>query len=220
MTNSSALKYQQAPSMATVLSTSTTNTPPPFPKLKQNQLNSSLVVSPTKPHDFELFIFSSMNVCNICQAKFKSSCQFIGLKCKNCLLNCHEHCLADSLTVNCANDMHDSFTQHSTTNSTTSCIKSLSKSVIDHPAALTSVVLSSSSIGQLDTSMFSVQSTSPSTTPNSHFYKQQNQPAHANYQYFNNPSGKIDTDIGSACSKFILIIFERRYFAYVFVCKS
>jgi hypothetical protein len=61
------------------------------------------------------------------------------------------------------------------------------------------------SIANLDTSSYSIQSSSCSTTPNSNYSQTNNSQANTNsrnkqYQYTNN-SSKLDTDIGSACSK-------------------
>jgi hypothetical protein len=159
-------------------------TPPPFPKLTHHQQQQQQPT--TNRHDFETFIFSSINSCHVCQSKFKSSSQFIGRKCRKCSFNCHEQCLTESLTSQCGSGVY------STSNSIwkTSTFAAINGKVD---------VVNPSSACHLDTSIYSIQTTSScSTTPNSQY-------SHHNFnitnknQYLNN-NGRLDMDIGSVCA--------------------
>ena len=176
------------------------NTPPPFPKLKHNQPIQSTNgdFSNKITHDFELFIFSSVNSCEICHTKFKSTSKYIGLKCKNCHLNCHEQCSSESSYNDCKpikniqKNIWESL--YPKTNMT--------ESIIDHTAMsrnFSHEVLPA--MCQLDTSIYSTHTTSScSTTPSSQYSHQhisnlnKNQNPVLNY-------GRFDSDIGSVSGK-------------------
>lgn len=78
---------------------------PPFPKVQDDK----------SVHNYQIFLFSSTNICKLCNTSFKSSnifyikkrngliikfykfkaTQYVGLKCKYCSLVCHEQCAKD-----------------------------------------------------------------------------------------------------------------------------
>jgi hypothetical protein len=136
---------------------------PPFPKVTHSNKYS---------HEFELTIFSSTQHCNHCGGTFKSSTQYTGLKCRNCLLSYHEQCVND---FNIQNDCVGS-----------NILSDVWASIEQNPNEPLGNV-------QLDTSSYSIQSSSScSTTPNSNYSQS---------KYLSN-GGKLDADIGSAMGKF------------------
>lgn len=194
---------QQEPSLIHI-----TNTPPPFPKLQHNQPIQSTdgEFSLTKtPHDYELFIFSSVNSCDICHAKFKSTSKYIGLKCKNCHLNCHEQCSNESSYNECKstynvakNNIWESLIYPKT---------NLTESVIDNTRSMSQHL---SNDVQLDTSVYSTHTTSScSTTPSSQYSHQQISNSIRNQNSFAN-HGRFDSDIGSVSGKKFLIFNSGR----------
>ena len=161
-------------------SSSTTNSStPPFPKLRPSSVKYQ--------HEFEHFIFSSVNSCDLCGATFKSSCQFIGLKCKSCAYSCHEQCLIE----------------------TNASLPECSVSVDVWPAHGYAHQINVIPSGpHLDTSVYSMQtSSSCSTTPNSNYSHQGPFLSHSNRYTFGN-GAKLDTDIGSACGKLRFVFFN------------
>lgn len=69
LSSCSSKSQSSANSSITTSSASSTSATPPFPKLKLSKQQ----VPKQHKHDFELFIFSSINACNLCNASFKSS---------------------------------------------------------------------------------------------------------------------------------------------------
>lgn len=182
--------------------------PPPFPTIK------------TLAHDFEESIFSSNYVCCYCGGTFKSTTQFVGLKCKNCTMSFHEECIQNR---NFTNECHLTLTttnptttittttttttttpstniNNNTTNNLTNSEWNVNSNQINENSNL--VIAASQpnylmSIPQLEISSYSMQTTSScSTSPNS--YYSQNLNSSNRMTYFN--SGKLD--IGSACGKY------------------
>jgi len=197
-------KYSQQETSLTQVN----NTPPPFPKLIHNQPIKSTngEFSFTKvTHDFERSIYSSVNSCGICNGKFKSTSKYIGLKCKNCHLNCHEQCMNESIYKECR-----------TINNAQKNIweslypKSLSDSITDHQNE--SIQQNSCqdvlpAMSQLDTSIYSTHTSSCSTTPSSQYSHQQQNLNYNRNQIPFATNGRFDSDIGSVCGKKIDIAF-------------
>lgn len=196
------------------MTSSTSSQTPPFPKLKHQNLPSK-----SMHHEFELFIFSSVNVCNLCNTTFKSTTQFTGLKCRNCHLSCHEQCLNDfNVPIECVSyngclNMDLWNPNHNTTHLITPDHYESQQGNSQHHHH------HHNAIAQLDTSSYSMNTTSScSTTPNSHYshINHNNIPAsNLNYPYniinkyqFISNAGKLDTDIGSACGEFTLTYYH------------
>ena len=74
LTLMSSYSHSSGNSSSTNYSTSTssaTSSTPPFPKLLKNGQKNQ--------HEFEFYVFSSINICNLCNTPFKSSMFFFSI---------------------------------------------------------------------------------------------------------------------------------------------
>ena len=110
-------------------------------------------------------------------------CQYIGFKCRNCAISCHEECLK-------------------------SC--DMSQDCLGSALGLSQEMDSSWNVASeplivppLDTSYSLQSSSSCSTTPNS--YYSQSQFGRNGPSFISGPFNRLDTDIGSACGKHLTL---------------
>lgn len=177
--------------------------------------------------------------------KFKGD---LSLKCRNCILIGHEHCITANQHL--INECHSAVLKNGNNGinakSSSSSKDHLSGSVAMSAAAEVAAVaarhgLASSLLPPLDTSSYSVQtSSSCSTTPNSNYSSQHATNSHQNQGGATNGAGssssglavnsasavayqqchgcKLDTDIGSACGK--QFIFKHFLKTKFFILKT
>ncbi|CAF0740382.1 unnamed protein product [Brachionus calyciflorus] len=195
LTLMSSYSHSSKNSSSTNYSTSTSSaisSTPPFPKL----INSKNSNQKLNRHEFEMYVFSSINICNLCNSNFKSNTEYIGLKCHKCNINCHEYCkhefelIGSPIIFECLGNTGEYFDHYQQQG------QILGPNIETHLESSSFCVNTNTSIS----------SSSCSTTPNSHyssknnFYEKPRPQSNSFHQYSITNRDKMDADIGSACA--------------------